>query len=83
VVERGGRFYLFRTQDYGRAITHVFASDDPAEFGVGDARAHFVAQLAVAAPELIVDADGTEYITSNHDLRGGTRMARLGWRREG
>jgi hypothetical protein len=79
VVRRGGRFYLFRTADYASATTYVFRSDDPLDFGVGDASAKYVGPIAVAAPEIIVDDQGREYITSNHDLLGGTRMARLRW----
>ena len=79
VVARGGATYLFRTEDYASAKTHVFRSADPADFGVGDARDKYVCTLAVAAPEIVVDADGQEYITSNHDLRGGTRLFRLKW----
>ena len=85
-----GAYYLFRTQDYARARTHVFRSTDPADFGIGDARDNYVAtpggaSIAVAAPEIITDpadgdgAVGDEYITSNHDLLGGTRLYRLKW----
>jgi len=79
VVERSGYYYLFRTENYAGQRTHVFRSADPADFGIGDASAHYVGLLAVAAPEIIVDENGAEYITSNHDLTGGTRMCRLVW----
>ena len=78
---RPGMYYLFRTEDYASARTHVFASEDPFDFGIGDASAKYVGTIAVAAPEIIVDVDGSEYITSNHDLVGGTRLYRLRWDR--
>jgi arabinan endo-1,5-alpha-L-arabinosidase len=78
VAHRGGYYYLFRTEDYARAITHVFRSADPFDFGIGDASEDHVCDIAVAAPEIIVDG-GNEYITSNHDLTGGTRICRLRW----
>jgi hypothetical protein len=79
VVHRGGDFYLFRTVEYASANTHVFRSEDPLDFGVGDARDKYVGPIAVAAPEVIVAPDGQEYITSNHDLTGGTRICHLTW----
>jgi arabinan endo-1,5-alpha-L-arabinosidase len=81
IVYRGGAYYLFRTEEYASAKTHVFRSEDPHDFGIGDASAHYVGSIAVAAPEIIVDRDGGEYITSNHDLRGGTHLCRLAWER--
>jgi len=79
VVERGGYYYLMRTEDYAGAKTHVFRSTDPHDFGIGDASCHYVGPLAVAAPEIILDAEGNEYITSNHNLSGGTMICRLRW----
>jgi beta-fructofuranosidase len=81
VVFREGYYYLFRTENYAAAKTHVFRSEDPFDLSVGDASDKYVGMIAVAAPEIIVDRDGTEYITSNHDLRGGTRLCRLKWER--
>jgi hypothetical protein len=80
VVYRQGYYYLFRTEHYATAKTHVFRSADPFDFGVGDASHKYVGPIAVAAPEIVVDTDGTEYITSNHDLRAGTKICRLAWR---
>lgn len=82
VVYRGGFYYLFRTEHYATAKTHVFRSEDPCDFGVGDARHKYVCDVAVAAPEVIVGTDGNEYITSNHDLVAGTRLCRLRWEEE-
>ena len=79
VVFRRGYYYLFRTEHYSRALTHVFRSEDPFDFGIGDASDRYVGRIAVAAPEIIVDRDGNEYITSNHDLLAGTRICRLRW----
>ncbi|MFN2119664.1 MAG: hypothetical protein ACK2T0_04690, partial [Anaerolineales bacterium] len=83
VVNRGGAYYLFRTEHYATAKTHVFRSLDPTDFGTGragsDAREQYVCSIAVAAPEIVLDSDGAEYITSNHDLLAGTRLYRLKW----
>ena len=79
VVYRQGTYYLFRTENYAQAITHVFRSENPLDFGIGDARAHYIGRIAVAAPEIVVDRRGNEYITSNHDLEAGTRISRLRW----
>jgi hypothetical protein len=77
---RGGYYYLFRTENYGTAKTHVFCSDDPFDFGVGSADAWYVGPIEAAAPEIIMDPEtGKEYISSNHDLDGGTRLCRLAW----
>ena len=79
VVYRAGYYYLFRTVHYATSETHVFRSEDPLDFGGGDAGAKYVGPVAVAAPEIIVDGEGNEYITSNHNLAGGTMMCRLRW----
>lgn len=80
VVYRCGYYYLFRTKHYTRALTHVFRSEDPFYFGIGDASDKYVGCIAVAAPEIIVDSDGREYITSNHDVVAGTQICRLEWK---
>jgi beta-fructofuranosidase len=79
VVCREGVYYLFRTGKYRLAQTYVFCSKDPLDFGIGDATEHYVGPLAVAAPEIILDGEGNEYITSNHELRLGTQLCRLVW----
>ena len=78
VVERDGYFYLFRTEDYYRRKTHVFRSANPLDFGVGDASAHYVCTFPAAAVE-IYQIDGQECISSSHDPRRGTQLARLRW----
>lgn len=78
VVYRGGFFYLFRTENYALARTHVFRSADPLDFGI-DRLGDYLGVLPVSAPEIIVDGDGQEYITSNHNLTGGTMVCKLIW----
>lgn len=83
VVKRGGYYYLFRTENYAGRLTHVYRSEDPKDFGKGPAAVEtYVCRFPVAAPEIIVDSLGNEYITSNHDLRAGTMMSRLKWEEE-
>jgi hypothetical protein len=79
VVERAGYWYLFRTQDYKSAKTHVFRSEDPCDFGIGDASDRYVGPISVAAPEIVIDPNGVEYITSSHDPVAGTMITRLTW----
>ncbi|TFG72760.1 MAG: hypothetical protein E4H27_02030 [Anaerolineales bacterium] len=79
VVYRDGYYYLFRTVHYTSSETQLFRSEDPLDFGVGDASEKYVGRIAVAAPEIIVTDDGNEFITSNHNLAGGTRVYRLRW----
>lgn len=79
VVKRAGYYYLFRTENYALARTHVFQSENPYDFGLGTAKEKYIGMIPVAAPEIITDVDGTEYITSNHDLAGGTQICRLKW----
>lgn len=80
VVRREDTFYLFRTEDYDRARTHVFWSEDPADFGVDRAPVeNYLGLLPLAAPEVIVGEDGKEYITSCHDLQRGINICRLAW----
>lgn len=83
VVQRDGSFYLFYTEDYFRARTHVFRSKDLLNFGVDNfAPEKYVGLLPLAAPEVIVDENGSEYITSCHDLLNGIRIFRLFWTRD-
>lgn len=79
VVERDGRFYLFRTQKYGpESITRVYVSDDPKMFGINQDHRHLVTSLPVGAPE-IVTHEGQDYIVAtNLDLKG-LRIAKLKW----
>ncbi len=79
VVKREGYYYLFRTEYYTTARTHVFRSENPLDFGKGDASGKYVGMIQAAAPEIMVDVDGQEYISSNHDPVGGTMLAKLKW----
>jgi hypothetical protein len=74
-----GQFYLFRTQRYGQnAITRVYHSHDPLDFGVDRDREHLVCSLPVAAPELVRDHDEW-FIASLLPSLKGIRIARLSW----
>ena len=77
VVSRGGYLYLFRTENYYDALTHVYRSEDPMDFGV-DTAEKFVCTIGTGAPE-IYEVDGKEYVSSNHDPALGTQMCRLKW----
>ena len=80
VVQRGDNFYLFRTEDYDHARTHVYWSSDPADFGIDqDPDENYLGMLPLAAPEVILAEDGAEYITSCHDLQTGVKICRLAW----
>ncbi len=78
VVFRDGYYYLFRTEDYYKSLTHVFRSEDPTDFGIGDASSKYVGVFPVAAPELYT-IDGHEYVSSNHNPPLGTQMCRMKW----
>lgn len=80
VVYREGYFYLFRTQNYVNAITHVFRSDNPLDFGTDDESANscYVGRIACAAPE-IYQVNGSELISSNHNPPYGTQLTWLRW----
>lgn len=79
VVERDGYYYLFRTRDYASGSSYVFRSDNPYDFGRNGAKDKFVCKIDIAAPEIIVDDDGQEYITSSKDLWGGVSLGKLYW----
>ncbi|MBA7629224.1 hypothetical protein ES703_36722 [subsurface metagenome] len=73
-----GRYYLFRTQKYGRDnISSIYASADPLNFGVNDDR-YFLGTLAAAAPE-IVKYKGQYYIAALLPGLKGIRIAKLKW----
>ncbi|MBI1390646.1 MAG: hypothetical protein GC154_19625 [bacterium] len=78
VVRRGEDFYLLRTQRYGEnAITRVYRSTDPMEFGVNDDRC-LIGSLPVAAPE-IIQYDGRWFIAYLKNDLHGIQIARLKW----
>lgn len=77
-----GEFYLFRTQRYGQnAISRVYHSRDPLNFGVND-DAHLVCSLPVAAPELIRH-EGKWYMAALLPSLKGIQMARMSWKPKG
>ena len=78
VVYRSGYFYLLRTVAYYNCQTLVFRSEDPYDFGIGDASSKLVARLPCAAPEIYV-VDGQEYVSSSHTPLFGEQMCRLRW----
>jgi hypothetical protein len=79
VVRHGDRFYLFRTQEYGRNnITTVYHSTDPAMFGINQDHRYLLTRLPVAAPE-IVHHEGQDYIVALNLNLDGLRIAKLKW----
>lgn len=73
-----GYYYLFRTQRYGEdALTSVYRSRDPTDFGVNDDR-YLVTTLSIAAPE-IVEFAGETYIAALSPNLKGIRVAKLDW----
>jgi hypothetical protein len=82
VVEHGGRYYLFRTQHYQATgegpRTCVYSSTDPMNFGINQDRLYFVAELPVAAPE-IIRYQGQDYIAALLPSLKGIRVAKLVW----
>jgi hypothetical protein len=78
VVYRDGFYYLFVTENYYDAVTHVYRSKDPLDFGIEVRDERYVGTIACAAPEICV-VDGREYVSSNHDPVLGTQMCQLEW----
>lgn len=80
VVERGGWYYLLRTQRYGQsARSRVYASRNPMDFGANDDRC-LVGELPIAAPEIIRDGE-REYLACLLPSLKGIQVARLKWTR--
>ena len=74
-----GEFYLFRTQKYGQdAITRVYHSKDPMNFGINADDKHLVASLPVAAPEIVFH-NGEWFIATLLPSLKGIQLARLEW----
>jgi hypothetical protein len=80
VVERQpGEYYLFRTQRYGEdAVTRVYRSRNPLDFGIDQDQNHLVATLPVAAPEIILH-EGKYYIAALLPSLKGIQIAELEW----
>jgi len=79
VIYKEGYYYLFRTQNYYDGETYVFRSEDPCDFGIGDASDKFVCKIDCAAPEIITDTEGNEYLSSSHNPQAGNFLCRLKW----
>jgi hypothetical protein len=81
VVFRNDKYYLFRTQKYGRDnITSVYCSTDPKMFGINQDRLYLAARIPVAAPE-IIRHEGEDYIAALNPGLDGIRLAKLKWER--
>lgn len=81
VVAIEGRYYLFRTQRYGEnAVTSVYHSKDPMDFGINQDARHLVTTLPIAAPELI-EHDGQWYVAALLPSLKGIQVTRLTWER--
>ena len=78
VLFREGYYYLFRTVRYTNCLTYVFRSDDPFDFGVGDASAKLAGRLPCAAPEIYA-LNGHEYVSSSHTPLFGEQLCRIKW----
>jgi hypothetical protein len=80
VVYRDGYFYLLKTENYSKAKSHVYRSENPLDFGLNtnSAQRMYVESLSCAAPE-IYQVGANEYISSNHNPALGTQMCRLKW----
>ncbi len=77
-----GEFYLFRTQRYGsNAITRIYHSHDPLNFGINDDSKYLVGNLPVAAPEIIL-RKSEWYLAALAPSLKGIRLARLEWVRK-
>jgi hypothetical protein len=78
VMYRDGYYYLFRTVDYYRCLALVFRSEDPYNFGVGDASSKLVARLPCAAPEFYT-VSGEDFVSSSNTPLFGEQMCRVQW----
>jgi hypothetical protein len=75
-----GRFYLFRTQHYGKhARTSVYFSRDPLDFAVDNDEGRFVCTLPVAAPEIIRYKDRW-FIAALLPSLKGIQISHLAWK---
>lgn len=78
VLQKDGRFYLFRNQLYGlNNLNTQYASPNPLNFGVGHDR-YRVGTLPVAAPEIVLHK-GQWYVAALNPTLDGIRIARLRW----
>jgi hypothetical protein len=74
-----GEFYLFRTQRYGsNAISRVYHSHDPMNFGINEDSQYLVGSLPVAAPEILLH-NRQWYMAALAPSLKGIRLAKLEW----
>jgi hypothetical protein len=79
VVERNGRFIMFRNQVYGEhALNTQYASPNLLDFGVNDDR-FLIGELKIAAPE-IIEHNGRQYVAALLPSLKGIQLAKLGWK---
>ncbi|MFB3902615.1 MAG: hypothetical protein ACE15E_04125 [Acidobacteriota bacterium] len=79
VLALGDRYYLFRTRGYGvNALTTVYHSKDPMDFGRDQDEGHRLCTLPVAAPEIVLH-EGQYYIAALKPSLKGIQIARLEW----
>lgn len=75
-----GEYYLFRTQKYGEnARTCVYHSNDPLNFGIDNDKEHFICELPIAAPEIVLQND-QYYIVALLPSLNGVQVAPLSWK---
>lgn len=79
VIYKEGYYYLFRTENYYKLLTHVYRSEEPMDFGIGDSSSKYVGVFAAGAPELYTLEDGSEWVSSNHNPPLGTQLCRMKW----
>jgi hypothetical protein len=78
VLEKDGRFVLFRNLAYGKTNMNLqYASANPLSFGVDDERCK-VGWLAVAAPEVVRHKD-QYFLAALEPELDGIRLVRLRW----
>jgi hypothetical protein len=83
VVSLGGRYYLFRTQRYGEnAVTSVYHSIDPLNFGINQDEKHLLTTLPIAASELI-EHGGQWYIAALLPSLKGIVVTKMTWAADG
>jgi Glycosyl hydrolases family 32 N-terminal domain len=79
VQPQKGNYFLFRTQHYGNdAITRVYHSKNPLEFGVNEDKKHLVGTLPIAAPEIIF-YEGQYYVAALLPSLKGIQIAKMQW----
>ncbi len=79
VVQYRGRYYLFRTQRYGKdAQTSVYHSTDPLKFGIDEDDRYLLTTLPIAAPEIVLH-DGQYYIAALRPELDGIQITQLKW----